>query len=176
MSSSNRALRARVREQLRHLNVQPPLQMDELCRRFGEQRGRPIDLQSLVLPARTTAVTFVTSEADIIVYQRETTRAHQHFACTHELGHLMLGHQPDTPDREAVLRFWQDLMPNLPSKHLQGALMRSCSDHANERAAETVARIVRAWTSVLDHLYPAGYDPDTPPGVRGGLSERQGWL
>jgi hypothetical protein len=67
-------------------------------------------------------------------------------------------------------------MPTVPEDFLRRALFRSCSDAQHERDAETTARTIRDWAAVLDHLYPAGFDVETPRWVRGAFSERQGWL
>lgn len=171
-------IRRTVRRQLRALDVAPPLHIEDLCRRYADQRNRPIVLLPRVLPAKMSAITLVTDDADVILYQEATTRPHQQLVLTHELGHLMLGHTPDSPvDLGAGhADFWKRWMPNVPDSQIQGLLTRCSRDPGKEDDAETVAEILRGWATLLDHLYPEGFDSRTPRWVRGGLSERQGWL
>lgn len=173
---SDRRVRSRARQALRTLGVEPPLQVDELCRRYGDHRGRPIRLLERSLGPRLSGLTLVGEHEDMIIYEKETTSEHQHFVVTHELGHLMLGHEPDAPDDQFLVDFWRELMPDVPEQQLRGALRRSCSDDRHERDAEATARIIRTWAATLDHLHPRGYEPDTPPWVRSGFGDRMGWL
>ena len=64
--------------------------MSEVCRRLGERRGKAIRLVAYPLEAPGPFGLWLnTPSADYILYQAETTPAHQQHIIAHELGHLL---------------------------------------------------------------------------------------
>jgi hypothetical protein len=164
-----RELRRRCRKLLGELDVRPPLDVHELCRRVGQQRGRPINLVSHPIPVPGPFGVWVTTEtADYILYQRETSKSHQDHIILHELGHLLAGHHSD--DGEPLPA---DLFPDLAPDAVRRALRRTSYDTEQEREAETVATIILEWASVLDRV-TSGTTPRNA--MENALADRIGWL
>jgi hypothetical protein len=161
---------------LRELDIRPPLDVAELCRRVGEQRQRPITLVSHPIPVPGPFGLWIAARnADYILYQRETSKSHQDHIILHELGHLLAGHrdeagEPDDDglDTDTLRGHYPDLAPDA----VRRALRRTSYDSAQEREAETVATIILEWASVLDRVSPHA---STAP-MDNALSGRIGWL
>lgn len=158
---------------LRELDIRPPLDVSELCRRVGEQRGRPIRLASHPIPVPGPfGVWIATDTADYILYQQETSKAHQNHIILHELGHILAGHSSDEQDDDLL----QDLYPDLGPEAVRRALRRTSYDDAHEREAETVATIILEWASVLDVVAPRSSADATTHRIGTALGDRVGWL
>lgn len=90
-----RELRRRCRKLLKDLDIGPPLDVEQLCARLGEQRGKPIRLMPYPLEVPGPFGCWIaTSAADYIFYQAETTKPHQDHIILHELGHMLADHHP----------------------------------------------------------------------------------
>jgi hypothetical protein len=184
----DRALRRRCRALLRELGVTPPLDVVDLCRRVGDQRGRPIRLVAHPIPVPGPFGAWIsTADADYVLYQRETSRAHQSHIILHELGHVLAGHEADDGDDALMSELYPDIAPDvlraqypdLTPDAVRRALRRTSYDSAQEREAETVASIILEWASVVDPVAPrpAEPPPDDPAQRLGtALEERLGWL
>lgn len=169
---AERDLRRRCRRLLNDLGIQPPLDVAELCRRVGEQRGRPVRLVAHPIPVPGPyGVWIATASADYIVYQRETSKAHQNHIILHELGHLMAGHTGDEQDDAVLAGLYSDLDPEA----VRRALRRTSYDSAHEREAETVATIILEWASVLDAVAPRASEGPARR-MASSLTDRLGWL
>jgi hypothetical protein len=180
-----RELRRRCRRLLNQLGIRPPLDVGELCRRVGEQRGKPIRLVPHPIPVPGPfGVWITTKKADYILYQQETSKAHQGHIILHELGHILAGHRNDEEDDTLLASLYPDMkpealrerFPDLALDAVRKALRRTSYDTAQEREAETVATIILEWASVLDRVAPPS-SPDTAAQRMGtALSDRLGWL
>lgn len=161
-----RELRRRCRRLLRELDIHPPLDVAELCRRLGRRRGRPIELYSYPLQVPGPFGLWLgLADKDCVFYQRETTPAHQAHIILHELGHMIAKHPPDEGDL--------GLTPAPEVTHLR---LRTCYDSRHEREAELIATIILEWASVLDWLRPV---PPQDPGLHRletSLGHHRGWL
>ncbi|MBF6064638.1 hypothetical protein IU500_22130 [Nocardia terpenica] len=173
-----RELRRRCRRLLNELDIRPPLDVATLCWRVGERRGKPIRLVSHPIPIPGPFGAWITTKrADYILYQQETTKAHQDHIILHELGHLLAGHRSDEQDGVLTGQLYPPgagLTPDV----VRRALRRTSYDTAEEREAETVATIILEWASVLNRV--AFQPPDEATVVRR-LDEaltdhRIGWL
>lgn len=88
-----RELKKHVRSSLAALDLPSPLRLGDLCERLGERRGRPMQLMARALPVPGPSGMWIAStNADMIVYQSETTPAHQNLIVLHEIGHILAGH------------------------------------------------------------------------------------
>lgn len=169
---AERELRRRCRRLLNELDIQPPLDVAELCRRVGDQRGRPIRLIAHPIPVPGPfGVWIATAKADYILYQRETSKAHQNHIILHELGHLLAGHSSDEQDDDLLTGLYPDLEPDA----VRRALRRTSYDTEHEREAETVATIILEWASVLDKVAPRASEGPAHRMSRS-LADRLGWL
>ncbi|WP_228818887.1 hypothetical protein [Nocardia transvalensis] len=116
-----------------------------------------------------------TAKADYILYQRETTKAHQDHIILHELGHLLAGHRSDEHD-DALLRQLYPPGAALTPEAVRRALRRTSYDTVTEREAELVATIILEWASVVDPLAdPVPTDP-TARCLSNDFTDRVGWL
>ncbi|TCP50783.1 hypothetical protein EV191_10743 [Tamaricihabitans halophyticus] len=168
-----RELRRRCRRLLNELDVRPPLDVAELCRRVGEQRGRTIRLLAHPIPVPGPfGVWIATESADYICYQRETTRAHQAHIILHELGHIIAGHGGEEQDDPLLAELYPDLDPDA----VRRALRRTAYDTAQEREAEAVATIILEWASVLDRVAVRPASDAATARTEAALGDRLGWL
>ncbi|MFJ9865361.1 hypothetical protein [Streptomyces sp. NPDC101165] len=168
-----RTLRRRCKRELQALDVQPPLQVDALCRALGERRGRPIHLVPYSLPVPGPfGVWIATGTRDYIIYQRETTKSHQDHIILHEVGHILAGHDSDDGDED----LWSLMMPDIAPEAIRRALRRTSYDQEHEREAELVATIILEWASVLNQVAPPPATDVSVRRVQTALGDRQGWL
>lgn len=180
-----RELRRRCRRLLNQLDIRPPLDVAELCRRVGEQRGKPIRLVAHPIPVPGPfGVWITTKNADYILYQQETSKAHQGHIILHELGHILAGHRSDEEDDALLAELYPDVepdtlrqqFPDLAPDAVRKALRRTSYDTEHEREAETVATIILEWASVLDRVAPPSSPDTTAQRMGTALSDRLGWL
>lgn len=167
-------LKRGVKQLLRSLDLDPPLDVRVLCQRLAHQRERPIRLIPYPLPAPGAFGLWVgTADADYILYQRETTSAHQDHIILHEVGHLISDHHSDADDDD----LWNQLFPDIPPEIVHRALRREGYEPAAEREAEMVATVIKEWATLLDHLN-AGPDRGTITAHRlsGAFDDHQGWV
>jgi Zn-dependent peptidase ImmA (M78 family) len=157
----------------------------ELCRRVGESRGKEIRLVPHPIPVPGPfGVWITTNAADYILYQQETSKAHQGHIVLHELGHILAGHSSNDEDdlllaelnadvEPDVLR---DQYPDLEPGAVRRALRRTSYDTEQEREAETVATIILEWASVLDRVAPLRSGDAAAERLGAALGDRMGWL
>ncbi|MCE3555516.1 hypothetical protein LWC33_29230 [Pseudonocardia sp. RS11V-5] len=166
-------LRRGVRKILRELDIQPPLDVFELCDRLGELRGKPIQLFDYPLPAPGVFGFWLEGESsDYIIYQRDTTTVHQDHIILHEIGHIISGHGGNGGD----LPMMAQLMSRLPPDSLRKGLRREGYDQAIEREAEMVATVIKEWATLLDRLEYGGRRTAIARRVDAAFDDHQGWL
>lgn len=180
-----RDLRRRCRRLLTELDIRPPLDVAELCRRVGQTRGKPIRLVPHPIPVPGPfGVWIATEAADYILYQRETSKAHQGHIVLHELGHILAGHSGDAEDDTLLAELYLDVepgalrerYPDLEPDAVRRALRRTSYDTEQEREAETVATIILEWASVLDRVASPASAHATAQRMGAALYDRLGWL
>ncbi|MFL6145652.1 MAG: hypothetical protein ACJ72N_27790 [Labedaea sp.] len=180
-----RDLRRRCRRLLNELHIRPPLDVEELCRRVGESRRKPIRLVPHPIPVPGPFGVWITTEnAEYILYQRETSKAHQGHIVLHELGHILAGHRSDVADDALLAELYPDVepdtlreqYPDLEPDAVRRALRRTSYDTDQEREAETVATIILEWASVLDRVAPSPSADATARRMGAALGDRIGWL
>ncbi|MEV6479319.1 hypothetical protein [Streptomyces sp. NPDC051576] len=156
---------------LQQLDIQPPLQVNVLCRILGEQRGRPIRLLPYPLPVPGPfGLWIASSSADYVFYQLETTKIHQDHIVLHEIGHIVAGHHGPVADDQPL----REQFPDLGIEVIEAALGRSSYEEEHEREAELVATIILEWASVLTCAPTQAADPSVGR-VQAALGDRQGW-
>jgi len=170
-----RELRRRCRKLLKQLDIGPPLDVEVLCARLGERRGKPIRLMPYPLEVPGPFGCWIaTSTADYIFYQAETTKSHQDHIILHELGHMLADHHPHGDAEPAD--FLRGPVPDLDPDAVHRALRRSSYDDAHEWEAETVATIILEWASVLNYTIPRRAADRDLRRIQGTLGDHQGWL
>lgn len=181
-----RSLRRRCRALLRELDVRAPLDVrGELCPRLSEHRGKPLELLPYPIPVPGPFGCWIsTARGDYILYQQETTRAHQDHIILHEVGHIIGGHHSDENDDELLGELYPLLSPDtvrqdypdLDPQAVRRALRRSAYDTHAEQEAEYIATIIQEWASVADHLTMPRTDDATLNNVAETLADHRGWL
>jgi hypothetical protein len=178
-----RELRRRCRKLLNELDIRPPLDVHELCRRVGTQRGKPIRAVAHSIPMPGPFGAWITTNnADYILYQQATSRAHQDHIVLHELGHILAGHRSEEDDDSLLGGLGShdqasSQFPDLAPDAVRRALHRTSYDSEQEREAETVATIILEWASVLASVGPPPASSDaTAERMGNALTDRLGWL
>ncbi|HEV3355462.1 MAG TPA: hypothetical protein VG247_01645 [Pseudonocardiaceae bacterium] len=168
-----RELRRRCRRLLNELDIRPPLDVTELCRKLGEQRGKPIRLVEHPIPVPGPfGVWIATESADYILYQQHTSRSHQDHIVLHEIGHMIAGHRGEEQENELI----EGLLPGAEPSAVRRALSRTSYDNEHELEAETVATIILEWASVLDRVVGRASSDATAAKMGTALGDRLGWL
>ncbi|HEX4226135.1 MAG TPA: hypothetical protein VHZ97_27470 [Pseudonocardiaceae bacterium] len=168
-----RELRRRCRRLLNELDIRPPLKVTELCRKLGEQRGRPIRLLEHPIPVPGPfGVWIATETADYILYQQHTSKSHQDHIVLHEIGHMIAGHQGEEQENQAL----EGLLPGVEPAAVRRALSRTSYDNEHELEAETVATIILEWASVLDLVVGRASSNTAVARMGTALGDRLGWL
>jgi hypothetical protein len=165
-------LRRYCKRLLRQLDIQPPLRVDELCRKLGEHRGKPIRLFPWSLPIPGPFGLWMSRlDEEAIFYQKETTRVHQDHIILHEIGHILADHQDDGNTGEA----FPGLGPDYPRDLITRGFRRTCYTDDYEREAELVATIIQEWAVVIDYATPRTSEDTSLGPLRMALNPRWGW-
>lgn len=137
---STRAMWSLCRSALAGLDLDLPLDVEQLCERYGTQRGRPIRVIAHPLPTGVpNGVWLVAEDADYFFYQENTSRWHRDQIVIHEFAHLIAGHRP--PDDSA------SSAPHPDTAATQASLSGTCYDDDREREAETIASMILTWAA-----------------------------
>ncbi|WP_237773300.1 MULTISPECIES: hypothetical protein [Streptomyces] len=144
---------------------------EDLCERLGEHRGHPVRLMPYALPvAGPSGLWIATAQADYIVYQRETSKAHQDHIIMHEVGHILGDHRhPDGQDGVS-----RALLPSLSADVVTRALGRTSYDEEQEREAEMTATIIMEWSML--HAVRPRQSTDSSSRIESALGDQQRWL
>ncbi|MGN5381181.1 hypothetical protein ACQ4WX_40690 [Streptomyces lasalocidi] len=118
--------------------------------------------------------------ADYILYQQETSKAHQDHIILHEIGHIIAGHHGESL-HDGTANGWendhgQDDLDAPDPDTIQHVLRRTSYDETREREAELIATIILEWASVLDRVAPPPVAQPELRRVQTALGDRQGWL
>jgi hypothetical protein len=133
-------LRRRCEERLRDLPVPAPFDLDAFCRTVADHRGRRIVLQAVAdVGGQTMGAWICAPGADIIVYERNTTRLHQEHIVLHELSHIICGHETPLLHSELASHLFPDLRPEV----VRGVLERQSYSTDEELEAEVQASVIR---------------------------------
>ncbi|MGW0517410.1 ImmA/IrrE family metallo-endopeptidase [Crossiella sp. NPDC003009] len=131
------------------LALPQPFDVQVLCDRVGDERGRPIFLAPISLPTGGPCGLWInTDPADYIFFEADTSPLHQRHIVLHELGHLLCDHHAApvlTPDASRLL------MPSLDPAMVRRVLGRGCYSAVEEQQAEIIASMIiqrtSAWTA-----------------------------
>ncbi|WP_431780862.1 hypothetical protein [Streptomyces chumphonensis] len=146
--------RARCEAVADALELPRPFDLDALCDRIAERRGRPLRLIALEgVPDGSTpcGVWVATGTADLIFYEPATSAFHKLQIVLHELSHMLLGHGSSDAERPAyVARLMaesdtapvEDAEEDLDMDQLLHILGRTSYTDDEERDAELLATIL----------------------------------
>lgn len=180
MRTVEKDLYRRLRRELQSLGIQPPLDVEELCRALGERRGRQIVLQPFPLEKPGPSGLWVdTPQMDVILYQRETTPLHQKHIILHEVGHILVADDGQADEEQEhpddFYEGWATLIPVLDPALVRRVARRCSYDDGEECAVELAATIILEWSSVLDEAPPLAEDPALRR-IQSAFGDRRGWL
>ncbi|GAB22516.1 hypothetical protein GOPIP_031_01350 [Gordonia polyisoprenivorans NBRC 16320 = JCM 10675] len=166
---SSREMWSLCRSVLAPLDLDLPLDVDQLCDRFGERRGRPIRLIAHPLPAGVpNGVWLAAEDADYFFHQLNTTRWHRDQIVIHEFAHLIAGHQ--------MLASMPEVLAGLSAADADSSLRGTCYDDDREREAETLASMILTWAAkASDGVGHSSADPEIR-GLQRLLGGHKGWL
>lgn len=158
---SDRELRKRCQKVVDELDIPKPFDLPELIRRLTGRLGRPVHL--LPMPLQEAQADSTTSAARLdrpcglllstatyhaLLYEKNTSQAHQFMIIGHELGHLLLGHNRDTMTPELSLARvlpnldTAQLLPDLDPDYVRSVLFRTAYSEDQERHAEMVGTLL----------------------------------
>jgi hypothetical protein len=109
------------------LQVPSPFDADEYVALLSRKRGRPIRLVAMELPVGGSSGFLVsTPAADLVIYERRTSRDHQNHIIVHELIHLVEGDSATPGDEpgEMTVQESQNLFPDLDPRIVREMLRR----------------------------------------------------
>jgi len=165
-----RALWALARRSLEGLDLDLPLDVEQLCERYGRRRGRPIKPLPYALPAgMPNGVWLAAKDADYFFFQENTSRLHRDQIIVHEFGHLIAGHQ--------MLGETSLTAPASASgDESDAALRRTCYSDAREWEAETLASMILTWAQSAGNSVGRTADNPEVRGLQRLLGGHKGWL
>ncbi|MFK4227084.1 ImmA/IrrE family metallo-endopeptidase [Streptomyces sp. NPDC019890] len=125
---------------LRDLDIPNPFDVRVLCERVAEDRGRPIHLEAVSLPADGPCGLWIsTSATDYIFFEERTSPFHQEHIIAHELGHLLCDHgKPAAQNANALHGMLSALDPQMIGR----VLHRKHYAQAEEQEAEIFASLI----------------------------------
>jgi hypothetical protein len=167
---SERELRALCRRELAGLDLDLPLDVEQLCDLYGARRGRPIRIVAHRIPAgMPNGVWMVAADADYFFHQACTTKLHRDQIIIHEFGHLIAGHQllDNTEDR------WFGMAATAPTDE---ALSSTCYSDEREWEAEFLATLIGEWAAKAAQGVGKTAGHDGLRGIQSILGGHNGWL
>lgn len=158
---------------LKDLPIPRPWNLRAFIDALQEQRCRPIRLEPYPAEAQLQhpcGMWIRCEDADIIFYERSTSQYHCQHIILHEIGHMVLGHEPlsvDAPGPGAM----QQLMPDVDAAAMVKVLGRTTFDNEVENEAELFASLllslqcttIRDFDSVLGRGRRRGQSTFTGP-------------
>ncbi|SEC09365.1 hypothetical protein SAMN04489727_2533 [Amycolatopsis tolypomycina] len=163
-----RSLWQRARQVADAVSLPEPFDAEAFVARLAAERGRPIELMPVSVPAEGApcGLLMSTERADYILYPTGTTALHRRHILLHEVGHLLCGHVGSDAgaDGVAIDAAGRQLMPNLSPELVRRVLGRTTYSAVEEREAELVASLLAQ--RVVRTAEPREPAPGVPEGVR----------
>ncbi|WP_245673696.1 hypothetical protein [Nocardia lijiangensis] len=144
----------RFRELSRDVPIPHPWNLNTYLDAVAEFRDRPITLQPVDTAVLAGAgcgtgsgLWIAKRDSDVIVYGADTTEWHAEHIIAHELGHMLLGHGPESEPRPSddtahTLAAVAELLPSISPESIAHVLGRTDYGTSRERDAETFADMV----------------------------------
>ncbi len=167
---SERALRALCRKELRGLDLDLPLDAQQLCQVYGARRGRPIFVIAYPLPAgMPNGVWLAATDGDYFFCQANTSALHRNQIIIHEFGHLIAQHQ-------ILGDFDPDTLLAPAGDDGADALARTCYSDEREWEAEMLASIIVGWAAEATGAVDATAADDGLRRIQRLLGGHGGWM
>jgi hypothetical protein len=127
-------------ERLVHLPLTTPFDLERFCQAVAAHQGRRILLQPVAdVGGQTMGAWIRIPEADIIVFEQNTTRLHQEHIVLHEISHIICGHDAPALGPDEIALLFPDLNPEV----VRGVLQRRSYRSDQELEAEVQASVIR---------------------------------
>ena len=163
-------MRALCRAELKGLDLDLPLDVAQLCERYGDRRGRPIRLIEHALPAGVpNGIWLAATDADYFFHQAHTSRLHRNQIVVHEFGHLIAGHQILGEASAAGI-------DALTQDESAAALRRTCYSDDAEWEAEMLASLILGWAEDAGTGVGSTASHGELRGLQKLLGGHRGWL
>ena len=163
-------MRALCRAELKGLDLDLPLDVAQLCERYGDRRGRPIRLIEHALPAGVpNGIWLAATDADYFFHQAHTSRLHRNQIVVHEFGHLIAGHQILGEASAAGIAA-------LTQHESAAALRRTCYSDDAEWEAEMLASLILGWAEDAGTGVGSTASHGELRGLQKLLGGHRGWL
>lgn len=136
-----------------------PFDLDELCRRIAEQRGRPLSVVAWprgFMPSSVTGSCISTGDREVIYHQPWASGLHRTQIVLHEIAHLVCGHVSHTTGFPKALMATGLLDQIDPDLYGHMFARHDNYDNDQEREAEVLASLMLEYA--LSHAPSAG-DP-----------------
>jgi hypothetical protein len=171
---TDRRLRRDCATRLAEIAMPADCDVDGLCALVSRLRGRPIHRMPVPVEASHPCGFWIaTDEADLILYEGNTSRAHQEHIVVHELAHMICGHRggaaggaspgggASTAGGTAAIDDGTArlLFPDLDPRLVRDMLGRAGYTDRQEREAEVMASII------MERLSRRARRPGDPGGV-----------
>lgn len=133
-------LRRECRARLAGFTVPVPFSLEALCAQLARDRGRPLHLHPLALPAGPDVpcgMWVATGRADHVFHAQGASALHQRNIVLHEIGHMICDHEIDNGGA-ALAAVLTDLDPAM----VQRVLMRTRYSAPEEEEAEMIAALI----------------------------------
>jgi len=133
-----------VFEALRDLPIPRPWNLRDFISGLEEQRCRPIRVEPYPTEARLQhpcGMWIRRDDVDIIFYERSTSQYHRQQIILHEIGHIVLQHEPVSVKATGPVAMAQ-LMPDVNTAAMVKALGRTTFDNEMENQAELFASLL----------------------------------
>lgn len=163
-------MRALCRAELKGLDLDLPLDVAQLCERYGDRRGRPIRLIEHALPAGVpNGIWLAATDADYFFHQAHTSRLHRNQIVVHEFGHLIAGHQIlGEASAAGIAALTQD--------ESAAALRRTCYSDDAEWEAKMLASLILGWAEDAGTGVGSTASHGELRGLQKLLGGHRGWL
>lgn len=163
-------MRALCRAELKGLDLDLPLDVAQLCERYGDRRGRPIRLIEHASPAGVpNGIWLAATDADYFFHQAHTSRLHRNQIVVHEFGHLIAGHQIlGEASAAGIAALTQD--------ESAAALRRTCYSDDAEWEAEMLASLILGWAEDAGTGVGSTASHGELRGLQKLLGGHRGWL
>lgn len=162
---------------MRGLELDLPLDVTQLCDRYGERRGRPIRLIAHPLPVGVpNGIWLAAEDGDYFFHQANTSKLHRDQIVIHEFGHLIAGHQVlgDIGDLSAAVAAGGAGGPG--DDESEAALRRTCYSDDREWEAEMLASMILSWAEDATTAVGSTSDDGELRGLQKLLGGHRGWL
>lgn len=134
----------RVLAALQEVPIPDPWNLRDFIDGVEQQRGRPIRLEPYPTRERhhPCGLWLQYDDVDVILYDQSTSRYHCQQIILHEIGHIVLQHQPQSVTDTADFQPVSPLLPDIDVSAMTHFMARTTFDDTQEHQAELFASLL----------------------------------